>query len=184
LFYYILPMQKKQNLELKHYCEDFQEIRKVLKEIGARREVVKKQKDYFFDLPQEKKRQKARMKLRIENKTMFLVYYERPDFVAGKDTTADIALLEANKQTLGFLEKSLGVTAIVEKKREVWRKNNTVFHLDEVSGAGKIFEIELQKNGKITEKDKELFSNYQKQVSPWLGKVIKGSNVDLVLGNK
>jgi len=66
----------------------------------------------------------------------------------------------------------------------MWRKDNTVFHLDEVVGVGKIFEIELQKNGNIAEKDKELFFSYQKQVSPWLGKVIKGSNVDLVLGNK
>jgi len=177
-------MKQKQNLELKHYCNDFKGVRKTLKKLGAVKEVVKKQKDYFFDLSQKKKRQKARLKLRIENANMSLVYYERPDFIANKDTKADIALLEANNATLVFLEKSLGVTGIVEKKREVWRKNNTVFHLDTVKGVGEIFEIELQKVGSLTQSDKKLFSNYQKELKPFLGKVIKGSNIDLVLERK
>ena len=176
-------MQSKQNLELKHYCDDFRWIRKALKELGAEKEIVKKQKDYFFDLPQEKKKQKARLKLRIENKTMFLVYYERPDFVAGKDTTADIALLETDMKTLKFLEKSLGVTAIVEKKREVWRLGNTVFHLDTVKDVGTIFEVEVQTDSGISKKDKQNFNLYQKTLKPFLGKIIRGSNVDLVLKN-
>ncbi len=177
-------MKFKQNLELKHYCDNFQEIRKILKKIGAKKDKVKKQKDYFFNLPQEKQKQKARLKLRVENKKMTLVYYERPDFVSGKDTSSDIALLEVDELTLKFLEKSLGVSAIVEKKREVWRKQNTVFHLDTVKDVGMIFEVELQKEGLITEKDKEIFSNYQKVLTPAIGKVIKGSNIDLVLNKK
>jgi adenylate cyclase class IV len=177
-------MQAKQNLELKHFCNDFKQIRIILKKLGAKKDIVKSQKDYFFDLPQEKKKQKVRLKLRIENKKMSLVYYERPDFVAGKDTSADIALLAADKNTLLFLEKSLGVTAIVEKKREVWRITNTVFHLDTVKKVGGVFEIELQKKGKITKSDKKLFSHYQKELSPFLDKAIKGSNIDLVLKNK
>ncbi|MAZ56369.1 hypothetical protein CL653_01095 [bacterium] len=177
-------MKSKQNLELKHYCEDFKEVRKTLKMLGATKEIVKRQKDYFFDLPQNKKKEKARMKLRIENKDMSLVYYERPDFIAGKDTKADIALLEANNETLMFLEKSLGVTGIVEKRREVWRKDNAVFHLDTVKDVGDIFEIELQKESNITQSDLKLFSDYQEVLKPLLGKVIKGSNIDLVLKNE
>jgi adenylate cyclase class IV len=115
-------MQSKQNLELKHFCENFQEVRKALLHLGASKDTVKKQRDYFFHLPQQKHTQKARIKLRVEGKKMFLVYYERPDFVAGTDVSSDIALLEANKDTLRFLEKALGVSAVVEKRREVWRK--------------------------------------------------------------
>ncbi|MCK5021753.1 MAG: CYTH domain-containing protein [Candidatus Pacebacteria bacterium] len=88
-------MKSKQNLELKHYCDNFQEIRKILRKIGAKKDVVKNQKDYFFNLPQEKKKQRARLKLRIENRKMSLVYYERPDFVAGKDTSSDIASIRS-----------------------------------------------------------------------------------------
>lgn len=177
-------MKQNQNLELKHRCDDFKEIRKVLKNLGATKEGINKQKDYFFDLPQAKKKQKARLKYRIEGKRNVLVYYARPDFVKGKDVTSDVALLETDVKALKFLEKSLGVIAVVEKKREIWRKDNTVFHLDEVKNVGKIFEIELQKKGKLNEKDKDLFSNYQKALLPHLGKVVKGSNINLVLAVK
>lgn len=174
-------MISKQNLELKHFCDDFGKVRELLKQWGAKKEVIKNQKDYFFDLSPQKKKQNARLKLRIEKEEMSLVYYERPNFIVGKDTFADIVLLKADKETLHFLERSLGVSAVVDKKREVWRLNNTVFHLDTVKNVGQVFEIELQKEGKITKDDKDLFLKYQKGLSPFLGKIIKGSNVDLVL---
>ena len=174
-------MQLKQNLELKHHCEDFQPVREILREIGAVKEVVKKQKDYFFDLPVVKKKSNGRMKLRVEGRKMALIYYERPDFSAGKEVVAAVSFLEANLQTLEFLGTSLGIIAVVEKKREVWRKDNVVFNLDDVTSIGGIFEIELQKQGKITDKDRSLFSSYQKTLLPYLGNIVKGSNVDLVI---
>ncbi len=177
-------MKTKQNLELKHFCNDFGKIRETLKKIGAKKDSVKKQKDFFFNLPKKDNGSKARLKLRIENKKMTLVYYEREDFVAGKDTSSDILLLEVNKETFNFLEKSLGISAIVEKQREVWRKENTVFHLDTVKDVGMIFEVELQKIGKVTEKDRKIFLDYQRNLIPFLGKVIKGSNIDLILMKK
>lgn len=173
-------METKRNLELKHRCDDFTKIREVLEEIGAEKEVAKSQKDYFFNLPEEKEKLGARMKLRIESGEMSLIYYERPDFVADNDTPADIALLKADQSTLDFCKRSLGVQAIVEKEREVWRKDHTVFHLDEVQGVGKIFEIEVQCADNVTEADEELFFEYQNKLSQLLGEVVTGSNVDLV----
>ena len=174
-------MEQKYNLELKHYCPDFDSVRKILRELGAKKEMIKNQKDYFFNLPMLKDKTSPRLKLRIEKSKQTLVYYERPDFMDGKSVTADIGLYEVkDKQLLPFLQKSLGVKAVVEKKREVWRKANAVFHLDSVAGVGNIFEIELQKKGKITEKDQAIFKMYQKKLLPSLGQVIKGSNVDLV----
>lgn len=171
----------KTNLELKHYCSDFKAVRVALKELGARKYIVKKQKDYFFNLPENINHNSPRLKLRIEGKKKSLVYYERPDFQKAKDTTSDIKLYSVkDNQLLSFLEKSLGTKAIVEKKREVWKKSNTVFHIDTVKGVGGIFEIELQKKGKITERDRAIFKSYQDKLLPFLGEVIKGSNVDLV----
>ena len=171
----------KTNLELKHYCTDFKRVRAVLKQLGASKEIVKQQKDYFFALPINKDRTAPRLKLRIEGAAKTLIYYERPDFVKAKDTASQVKLYTLeNASLLPLLEQALGVTAIVEKKREVWRKDHTVFHLDTVKGVGTIFEIELQKRGKITEQDKKLFSSYQAKLLPVLGEVIKGSNVDLV----
>jgi adenylate cyclase, class 2 len=170
------------NLELKHYCKDFNKVRLVLKEIGAKKDVAKNQKDYFFNLSNLNESKSPRLKLRIESKKQLLVYYERPEFVKGKDTASDVKLYDVkDKQLLPFLIKSLGIKAIVDKKREVWRKTNTVFHIDNVKGVGGIFEIELQKKGiKITEADKKIFKSYQDKLLPLLGSVIKGSNVDLI----
>jgi len=163
----------KTNLELKHHCSDFVSVRKVLSKIGAKKEVVKRQVDYFFELPNKRGGTSPRLKLRVEGKVKTLIYYERPDFVKAKDTTSDIKLYDVkDNNLLPFLKRSLGTKAVVDKKREVWRKTNTVFHIDNVKGVGGIFEIELQKKGKI--------AYYQKELLPYLGKVIKGSNVDLV----
>lgn len=149
--------------------------------LGAHKEIVKNQVDYFFALPAENKKRLGRLKLRVEAKKQWLIYYERPNFVAGKETASSGGLYEVTDTALlPFLKTSLGVTAVVEKRRELWRKDNTVFHLDTVKGVGDIFEIELQKHGTITTKDAALFASYQKQLLPVLGTVVKGSNVDLV----
>ena len=174
-------MKSKTNLELKHYCSDFGKIRKGLKKLGAKKESIKNQKDYFFNLPVLEGKTSPRLKLRIEKDSQLLVYYERPDFKKARGTPSEVGFYTVeDKEFLPFLKKSLGVKAIVEKKREIWRKANTVFHLDIVKGVGKIFEIELQKTGKISPKDRMVFKNYQDKLLPYLGAIIKGSNVDLV----
>jgi len=167
----------KVNLELKHFCPDPDKIRKVLKEIGAKKESVKNQTDYFFELPNKK----ARLKLRIEGRKQLLIYYERPDFLKMKSTTSKVKLYEVKDRQLStFLRNTLGIKVIVKKKREIWRKLNTVFHIDNVENVGGIFEMELQKKGGITSSDKKQFKAYQNKLSPYLGKLIKGSNADLI----
>ena len=167
----------KTNLELKHLCSDFRRVRAVLKEIGARKEAIKNQTDYFFGIPSKT----ARMKLRIEGKKQLLVYYERPDHTKASSTMSKVKLYDVKDgELLAFLKDALGVKAVVKKRREVWRKRNTVFHIDNVKGVGGIFEIELQKKGKITSSDQKQFKDYQDKLLPYLDKVIKGSNVDLV----
>ncbi len=168
----------KTNLELKYFCPDFIKIRELLREIKAKKKIVKNQTDYFFNLPNNN----ARLKLRLENNKKLLVHYKRPDFVKEKITTAKVKLYNVkDNDLLLFLSDALGVKAIVKKKREVWKKSNTVFHLDDVKNVGKIFEIELQKKNKITIQDKKQFKEYQNKFLPYLGKIIKGSNVDLII---
>ncbi|MEK9152719.1 MAG: class IV adenylate cyclase [Patescibacteria group bacterium] len=168
------------NLELKHFCPDFAAVREVLTRIGAHEEIVKDQKDYFFFLPAENHGQQPRLKLRIENGRKTLVYYERPSFVSGEVTPAKVKLYPVgDDQLLPFLEQCLGTRAIVEKTREVWRKGDAVFHLDTVKDVGRIFEVELQKL-QITDEDRIEFQEYQRVLTPYLGPVIAGSNVDLV----
>lgn len=176
-------MESKINLELKYFCKDFNPIRNVLRSIRAKKESVKKQKDYFFNLPKSKNSKiPARLKLRISDGKQSLVFYRRPEFSVTSATSADAIILHIkDKDMLSFLSKVLGVRTIVEKQRELWRKGNTVFHLDRVKGIGNVFEIEVWVRPKTIKKDRLNFDRYKKKLLPFLNKIIVGSNEDLVL---
>lgn len=173
-------MQNKLNLELKYFCSDFLPIRKILKDVGAKKIGTFKQKDYFFNLPQNKK-VPQRLKLRIQESRSTLIYYERGDFSKKSKTAAKVSLLEVDdKKFLDFLKKVLGIKAIVIKSRELWKKDNTVFNLDTVQNIGRIFEIEVSVAGDA-DKAKREFNKYREKFLPHLDKIVKGSNLDLVL---
>ena len=176
---------QKNNLELKHFCSKFERIREILEEIGAEKEGTKNQRDIFFCLPKVEDGIQRRLKLRVENRTKTLVYYKRPDFQEGKATGAEVLLYAVeDEELITFLSRALGELAVVEKEREVWRKDNTVFNLDTVKGVGGIFEIELQKEGEVVPEDEKTFHEYRKSFEAHLGEVVGGSNVDLVLEGK
>jgi len=176
-------MELKTNLELKYFFKNPDPIRKVLRSIGAKKESTKKQKDYFFHLPKEKNSKiPSRLKLRVSGGEQCLVFYKRPSFSAENITPSDIIVLSVkDKKILYFLSKALGVKVIVEKQRELWRKGNTVFHLDKVKGVGNVFEIEVWTRSKTLKQDQVNFEKYKERLLPYLDKIITGSNEDLVL---
>jgi len=179
-------MGEKINLELKYFCKDFNLVRNTLRLIGAKKIGIERQKDYFFNLPKEKnKKVPARLKLRISGRRQVLIFYKRPNFSIKKATQASILVLPVKgKKILSLLSKALGVKVIVEKQREIWEKGNTVFHLDKVKGIGKIFEMEVRTKPKTLERDKHNFEKYKEVLLPYLDKVIRESNEDLVLKAK
>jgi len=175
-------MESKINLELKYFCSDFRPVRALLREIGARKIHAVQQKDYFFNLPNRKSSHPRRLKLREENGRHMLVYYERPNFSARLSTKADVKVLTVLDSGLReFLSTAFGVKAVVEKKRELWRKGHTVFHLDTVKNVGKVFEIEVWTNPKTLSDDKVDFAKYRRQFLPYLGAIIRGSNANIVV---
>jgi predicted adenylyl cyclase CyaB len=176
-------MELKTNLELKYFYKDPNPIRKVLRSIGAKKESIKKQKDYFFHLPKEKNSKiPSRLKLRLSDGEQRLVFYKRPSFSTANITPSDVVVLPVkDKKILYFLSKALGLKVIVEKQRELWRKGNTVFHLDKVKGVGNVFEIEVWARSKTLKQDQVNFERYKEKLLPYLDKIITGSNEDLVL---
>jgi len=174
-------MKSKVNLELKYLIKDFRPIRKILRDIGARKIETKFQKDYFFNLPRnEDKKAPARLKLRIEKKTKTFVFYRRPTFSDISSTSADVTLLASKDPTFRFFTKVLGIKVIVEKKRELWRKGNTIFNLDRVRKVGNVFEIEVWTTPKTLKADRKIFVEYREKLLPYLSEIVKGSNEDLV----
>ena len=66
----------------------------------------------------------------------------------------------------------------MKKRREVWKKGNAIFNLDNVVGVGKIFEVEVELSDGDDQDQQIVY--YQNLFGPHLGEEIIGSNEDLV----
>ena len=104
---------------------------------GGRYIATMKQVDTYFNVP------KGRLKLReIDDKESMLVYYERPDQLASKESNYFIYPSADGRALKDILSKSLGIKIEVRKTRELYMIGYTRVHLDEVSGLGQFMELE------------------------------------------
>jgi len=102
------------------------------------------QADTYFNV------QSGRLKLREGNIENALIHYEREDFAGAKSSYVllyqhqpDIALKE-------ILIKTLGIKAVVDKRRRIYFISNVKFHFDTVEGLGTFVEVEaIDKDGTI-----------------------------------
>ena len=136
------------NIEIKARCLDHERIREILKAEGAIYHGTDHQVDTYFSI------NSGRLKLRegsIENN---LIFYDREDKNGPKvsnyvlhNTSHDTTLKEV-------LTRSLGISVIVDKQREIYFINNVKFHIDTVKDLGTFVEIEaIDKDGSIGSKN-------------------------------
>lgn len=138
------------NVELKARCADPARVRLVLEAAGADFRGVDEQRDVYFNVPA------GRLKLRRGSIERALIYYRRSDAAAVKPSHVTMARLErAGEPALddleGTLTEALGVSAVVEKRREIRFVDNVKFHLDEVPGIGAFVEIEAIESPTVTD---------------------------------
>jgi predicted adenylyl cyclase CyaB len=129
------------NVELKARCADPERIRRLLAEAGADFRGTDAQRDVYFAAPG------GRLKLRRGSIERGLVFYRRADRAETRRSEVTMTRLEAvAPATLDALEATLaaalGITAVVEKRREIRFVEHVKFHLDEVPGLGCFVEIE------------------------------------------
>ncbi|MES1217897.1 MAG: class IV adenylate cyclase [Bacteroidota bacterium] len=124
------------NVEIKAKCNDPEFIRNYLLSNGALFKGSDAQTDTYFIV------NNGRLKLRegvIENN---LIYYERENQAAAKNSRFNLVKVDDAIGLKEALIKSLGVKVIVIKKREIYYIKNVKFHIDEVPGLGSFVEIE------------------------------------------
>lgn len=166
------------NREIKAFCPDFEPIRDILKNQGASYIDNKDQVDYYYNLPDPvMKDGTRRLKVRLEDNSAQVVYY-----VEGEESGARTSRFQVwglnGVQTKEMLDAALGVKAVVRKQREVWRKDNVKFNLDQVETIGQVLEVEiLSQDGQDVEAQ---LAEYRKLFDPHLDDHIVGSNEDLV----
>ncbi len=160
----------RRNREIKRFCPDFRPVRRVLRALGARRVGVKRQTDTYYRVSA------GRLKLREEGGGRSLIAYA--DSYGGGLRASRYRIADAQDRAVGaLLAEALGVSAVVRKRREVWRKGRVRFNLDRVEGVGQIFEAELA----LAEGDdgQAEIERLLALLAPCLDDPIEGSNEDL-----
>ena len=165
--------------ELKAYCEDFETVRRLLRNQGVVFVEVKEQVDYYYHLREgTSDAGKRRLKFRVGNGKGTLIYYCNRQEAGAR--TSRFQMSGAEDPRIGnVLGAALGTRAVVRKQRELWRKDNVIFNLNTVEGVGQIFEVEVQSRDDC---DIDLQVNeHRRLLGPFLGSYISGSNEDLVI---
>jgi len=124
------------NVEIKARCADAPFVRDYLLSNHAECKGTDEQTDTYFNVLQ------GRLKIRegmIENN---LIFYERADQPGPKNSYFRLVKVQDVSGLKAVLTKSMGIRAIVKKRREIYFIKNVKFHLDEVPGLGSFVEIE------------------------------------------
>ncbi len=124
------------NIELKTPLDDRPALEQRLRELGAREEWTREQRDTFFRVP------RAMLKLREAAGQAELIAYERAtDDARPRPSRYERLPLDADsaRRTLSLV---LDVEAVVEKERTLWLLRHTRIHLDRICGLGDWLELE------------------------------------------
>ncbi len=148
-----------ENIEIKARYADHTLAREKLQELNADFIAREEQTDTFYHVT------KGRLKLReINRENAFLIPYLRDDHSGPRSSEYTLLPVPEPAKTKELLALILGVTAIVHKKREIYRYQNVRIHLDEVKHLGAFIEFEAVQNEntlKQKEQDKLSFlTNY------------------------
>lgn len=131
-------------VEIKARTTDLDKIRELLKSNNPDFIGVDHQVDTYFRVSA------GRLKLREGNIENHLIYYERENTSGPKKSNVMLYKNIPGSELKEILIKSLGVLAVVDKRREIYFIDNVKFHLDKVSGLGTFIEIEaIDKDGAI-----------------------------------
>jgi adenylate cyclase, class 2 len=124
-------------IEIKARCPAPLSIEAILRSQNARFVGLDHQIDTYFRVPN------GRLKLREGNIENSLIHYNRDNESGPKQS--DVTLLKSPNEVATLkkiLTDSVGILAVVDKKRQIYFIENVKFHIDKVVGLGSFVEIE------------------------------------------
>lgn len=126
------------NLELKARDPDPVRSISTCLTLQARDEGFKEQRDTYFEV------RRGRLKLReAVGVAAELIAYKRPDDPRWRESRYRILEVTDAAEMKAALSDTLGVKAVVAKRRHLFRLDGVAIHLDEVEGVGSFIEFEL-----------------------------------------
>lgn len=168
------------NFEFKASVTDIESAEQQLLQLNPYFKGQDHQTDTYFNVP------KGRLKLREGNIENALIYYERNDDAAAKQSDVILYQHNPNPALKHILTASLGIKAIVDKKRKIYFIDNVKFHFDRVEGLGLFIEVEaIDTDGGIgLEKLKQQAAYYADFFRLQSSQYIAVSYSDLILQKK
>ena len=136
--------------------------------------------DTYFNVPN------GRLKLREGTIEQSLIFYERSNTAAAKQSNVILYQHQPEASLKAILSQSLGVKTVVDKKRRIYFIDNVKFHFDRVEGLGSFVEVEaIDKDGSIgVERLKEQCAHYQSLLGIQEADFMAESYSDLLLAKK
>lgn len=126
------------NIEIKARAPSLARKHELAAQLADQPVVILMQEDTFF--PCEHGRLKLR---RLAANEAELIFYQRPNVTAMKQSHYSIFRTESPDNLLAVLGAALGAGVVVKKKRWLYRVDQTRIHLDEVEGLGSFIELEV-----------------------------------------
>ncbi|MDO8434795.1 MAG: class IV adenylate cyclase [Candidatus Binatus sp.] len=124
------------NLEAKFRLADLEIARESALSLGYTERATLTQRDTFFRV------NRGKLKLREENGTAVLIYYNRGESGPLMLSNYEIVKVIEPAPMLAMMTAALGTIAVVEKERALLMRDNVRFHLDRVATLGNFGEIE------------------------------------------
>ncbi|MBK7121795.1 MAG: class IV adenylate cyclase [Chitinophagaceae bacterium] len=132
------------NIEFKAATNRLDELETLLKQYNPVFIGEDHQVDTYFNV------NKNRLKLREGNIENALIHYERENTAGSKSSHVLLYQHQPDKTLKEILIKTLGIKAVVDKKRKIYFISNVKFHFDTVAGLGTFVEVEaIDKDGTI-----------------------------------
>ena len=168
------------NIEIKARCNEHEKIRNILKSKDADFKGTDHQIDTYFKVSN------GRLKLREGNIENCLIFYERENQEGPKQSKVTLFNNQPGSSLKEILTKSLGILAVVDKKREIYFKENVKFHIDTVENLGTFMEIEaIDKDGTLgKDKLQKQCEDYMKLFSIAKDDLLSTSYSDMILSSQ
>lgn len=164
------------NIEIKATVKSLENLIKKAKELSESSGLLLNQEDTFFTVPH------GRLKLRSENTTSKLIYYERPDADGPKLSTYSICDVSDEQGLKNILTSALGVRGIVKKSRQLFLVGQTRIHVDSVEGLGDFMELEIVLTKDQSPEDGQIIANtLMDKLGIAKEDLISGAYMDLLL---
>lgn len=123
------------NVEFKANTNSIDSLEEKLQALQPRYIGTDHQMDTYFNTPT------GRLKLREGNVENALIYYERINTNAAKESKV-ILFQQPDKNLKEILVKTNGIKVVVDKTRKIYFVDNVKIHFDVVNGLGQFVEVE------------------------------------------